>query len=79
MNLARIMYPVRTLGPGERIGLWLCGCSHGCKGCSNPELWQPRKEYDISVENLLKLVRSISDSSNHFSCRIVPTGRHLQI
>lgn len=62
MNIARILYPVRTLGPGERIGLWLCGCSHGCKGCSNPELWQPRKEYDISVENLLKLVRSISDS-----------------
>lgn len=62
MNLARILYPVKTLGVGDRIGLWLCGCSHGCRGCSNPELWQPREEYSISVANLLKLVRSISDS-----------------
>lgn len=62
MNLARILFPVKTLGVGDRIGLWICGCSHGCRGCSNPELWQPQEKYRISVENVLKLVRSIAES-----------------
>ncbi len=62
MLLARILYPVKTLGPGDRIGLWLCGCSRGCKGCSNPELWQPQEKYRVTAENVMKLVRSVSDS-----------------
>ena len=63
MFVARILYPVRTLGPGNRIGIWFCGCSHGCKGCSNPELWQRREEYRITPQRLMELVRSISDSA----------------
>lgn len=39
MYIARILYPVKVLGPGERIGIWMDGCEHGCIGCSNPELW----------------------------------------
>lgn len=62
MYLARILYPVKTLGVGDRISLWLCGCSHGCKGCSNPELWTRQEKYRISVENVLKLVCSIAGS-----------------
>lgn len=62
MNLARILYPVRVLGPGERIGLWVCGCSRACPGCSNPELWHRRPEYEISVENAAALIRQISES-----------------
>lgn len=30
-------YPVVTLGPGRRLGLWLQGCSIHCKGCIAPE------------------------------------------
>lgn len=63
MFVARILYPVRTLGPGNRIGIWFCGCSHGCKGCSNPELWQRQEEYRITPQRLMELVRSISDSA----------------
>ena len=63
MFVARILYPVRTLGPGNRIGIWFCGCSHGCKGCSNQELWQRREEYRITPRRLMELVRSISDSA----------------
>ena len=24
---------------GPAISLWVCGCSHHCPGCHNPELW----------------------------------------
>lgn len=61
MYIARILYPVEALGPGKRIGIWFCGCSHGCKGCSNPELWQKQEKYKISTDLALKLIHQISD------------------
>lgn len=63
MNLARILYQVNVLGPGRRIGLWLCGCSRGCKGCSNPELWEQRPEYEIEIDKVLYLIKKISDTN----------------
>lgn len=62
MNVARLLYPVRVLGPGDRIGLWVCGCSRGCEGCSNPELWEQRDEYEITLSELLSLIQRISVS-----------------
>lgn len=62
MNLARILYPVQVLGPGNRIGLWLCGCNRACKGCSNPELWDTREEFEIDVQNVGSLIRKITES-----------------
>ena len=60
MNLARILYPVRVLGPGDRVGLWLCGCSRGCRGCSNPELWHRKPEYEVTPEAAFSLIRRIA-------------------
>lgn len=62
MNLARILYPVQVLGPGNRIGLWLCGCNRACKGCSNPELWVQRKELEINVQDVVSLIQKINES-----------------
>ena len=59
MNVARILYPVKVLGPGDRIGIWLCGCNRACPGCSNPELWSPRPEYEVSIENLCHLIDQV--------------------
>lgn len=58
MNVARVLYPVEVLGPGKRIGIWTCGCNHACPGCSNPELWKPRAEYEITVSRLTALLTS---------------------
>ena len=60
MNLARLLYPVRVLGPGNRIGLWLCGCNRACKGCSNPELWGKRPEYEITPKKVFALIQEIA-------------------
>lgn len=62
MNLARILYPVQVLGPGNRIGLWLCGCNRACKGCSNPELWVRREELEINVQDVVSLIQKITES-----------------
>ena len=59
MNVARILYPVQVLGPGKRIGIWVAGCSRGCVGCSNPELWERKPEYEISVDQLIALINGI--------------------
>lgn len=60
MNVARILYPVQVLGPGKRIGIWLCGCNRRCNGCSNPELWEKRPEYEVEVAQIKKLIDRIA-------------------
>ena len=39
MNIHRLYYPVQTLGPGRRLGIWMRGCSKRCRGCLSPEMW----------------------------------------
>lgn len=41
MNYHNITYPDQNNGDGLRVVLWLSGCSHHCKGCQNPQTWNP--------------------------------------
>ena len=56
MNVARILYPVKVLGPGNRIGIWTAGCPRRCHGCSNPELWEPQPQYEVAVPRLMAML-----------------------
>lgn len=60
MYIARILYPVKVLGPGNRIGIWFVGCRHKCKGCSNPELWSISEKYFVTIEQGERLIRSVA-------------------
>ena len=60
MNIARILYPVKVLGLGNRIGIWVCGCSLRCRGCSNPELWERQEKHEIYMPNIKKLIGDIA-------------------
>lgn len=64
MYIARVLYPVRVLGPGERIGIWFCGCRHGCRGCSNPELWEFDEKYHTRLDIILQLIGKILDQNS---------------
>ena len=59
MYLARILYPVKVLGPGNRIGIWFDGCPHHCRGCSNPELWDTQEKYKTTLEVFENLLDKI--------------------
>lgn len=39
VDLSRIHFPVTTLGPGQRIGIWFQGCSIRCPGCISMDTW----------------------------------------
>jgi anaerobic ribonucleoside-triphosphate reductase activating protein len=46
-------FPVTVLGPGRRIGIWMQGCSLGCKGCISRDTWDQDPGRELPVESLL--------------------------
>lgn len=39
-------------GEGIRYTIFTQGCFHQCKGCQNPETWDPKGGYDVKIEDL---------------------------
>jgi anaerobic ribonucleoside-triphosphate reductase activating protein len=37
--ISRVHFPVTTLGPGRRLGIWMQGCSIHCPGCISADTW----------------------------------------
>ena len=62
MYLARILYPIKVLGPGNRVGIWFCGCPRRCEGCSNPELWEFQNRYKTSLATVMALIEKITQA-----------------
>lgn len=44
-------------GSGVRITLFVSGCSHKCKGCHNPESWNPNNGKEFTDETKQKLFK----------------------
>lgn len=59
MQIDRLYYPVKTLGPGQRIGIWTVGCPRRCPGCTSPELLLPNQEKEVPLSKIYKMLRSI--------------------
>lgn len=59
MELDRILFPIKSLGPGNRIVIWTLGCTKYCYKCTNPELWEKNKEKTLSIESIKKIITSI--------------------
>lgn len=39
VEISRLHFPVRALGPGNRVGIWFQGCSIRCPGCISLDTW----------------------------------------
>ena len=58
--ISRIHYPVTTLGPGKRIGIWMQGCSIRCPGCISADTWAPGRGV-VRVRSVIeRILRSVS-------------------
>ncbi|MEV7139458.1 4Fe-4S cluster-binding domain-containing protein [Streptomyces tauricus] len=47
-------FPVETLGPGRRLGVWFQGCALACPGCMSRHTWDAAGGRATTVGELLK-------------------------
>ncbi len=57
VGISRIHFPVTTLGPGRRLGIWFQGCSLRCEGCISVDTWATAKTL-IPIEQLMRTLSS---------------------
>lgn len=50
-------------GEGISVSLWVSGCPLKCKGCHNPESWDPDYGYDIPEDIVDKLIKALFDNN----------------
>jgi anaerobic ribonucleoside-triphosphate reductase activating protein len=55
--ISRLHFPVTTLGPGRRVGIWFQGCSIRCAGCISVDTW-PTDRGVTGVGRVLDAVKS---------------------
>jgi anaerobic ribonucleoside-triphosphate reductase activating protein len=55
LYLSRLHFPVTTLGPGRRIGIWFQGCSIRCEACVSADTWAARRGR-TSVEAVVEAI-----------------------
>jgi len=49
-------YPIFSLGPGTRVGIWFQGCSIRCEKCIAPYSWELKDEYKTSVKSIIRKI-----------------------
>jgi anaerobic ribonucleoside-triphosphate reductase activating protein len=63
ISINKAHYPVTVLGPGKRLGIWLQGCSIGCKGCVSQDTWKQDSGRDMTVAQLISWCRKTADDN----------------
>ena len=45
-------------GPGLRTSIYCAGCAHACPGCHNPQSWDFKGGKEMSVQDLLEVIKA---------------------
>jgi anaerobic ribonucleoside-triphosphate reductase activating protein len=56
LSLSRLHFPITTLGPGRRIGIWTQGCSIHCEGCMSRDTWKFARGGGEAVGGVIKRI-----------------------
>lgn len=55
-NISHIEPVTHIYGPGSRFTVWVQGCTLGCKGCWNEEMWPKRPHILVCRQELLQQI-----------------------
>lgn len=67
LKLHSLAYPVTALGPGQRVVLWVSGCSLNCKHCISPELRDKNAGQWIETQRLYQHLCKLPEDLNGIS------------
>ena len=67
MRILNIIHQTMADGPGLRTAIYCAGCAHRCKGCHNPQSWDFAGGYEVSVDELMDIIKEDSISNVSFS------------
>ena len=62
-----IAYETMADGPGLRTSIYCAGCAHHCPGCHNPQSWDFHGGKEMTVQELLDIVKSDEFANVTFS------------
>ena len=54
-------------GPGLRTSIYCAGCDHHCPGCHNPQSWDFNGGYEMTVQQLLDIIKDDEFANVTFS------------
>ncbi len=67
LRILDILEETMADGPGFRTSIYCAGCAHRCPGCHNPQSWDFAGGREVSVEELLEVVKADEFSNVTFS------------
>ena len=54
IRLHKVQFPITSLGYGNRLGIWVQGCSIRCEGCVNRDTWSLQEGSLVPIEGVLQ-------------------------
>lgn len=61
MNYHKIITDDQLNGDGLRVILFVSGCDHHCKGCQNPQTWNPNSGQEFTDKDKEKILEMLSE------------------
>ena len=67
IRILNILEQTMADGPGFRTAIYCAGCAHRCPGCHNPQSWEFTAGHEVTVEQLLDIIKADTMSDESFS------------